>query len=154
MVNLIGIDKAELLAALFNYAKDMKESKKIMPTHLLEDTQIYLLVSSNEIIAGKTDETTSDKRQEIKKIMKAILDAKRKNEYLTPTTAQIIINANPNIKEVNGIPIFINLKGNDIDTCKFNSLYGQWAAESIANIFKDEISYDSTGKIKKPKKVK
>lgn len=151
MINLIGLNKADLLVALFNYAKDMKESKKVAPQSL-EVAQAFLFAASAEVLAGKTDKTTTVKSPEVKQIMKIILDNKTKNEYLTTADAQALLVINTNIKEVNGVQIFINFKGTDIDSKKFNALYGQWAAESIVNAFKDEISFDKTGKIKKPKK--
>lgn len=151
MINLTGINKAELLAALFNYAHDMKDAMKIAPQSV-EVAQGFLFVASAELLAGKTDKTTTVKSQEVKKIMKNIQDAKTNAEYLDKDSARTILDADKTLKKVNGISIMISFRGNDIDTTIFNSLYGQWAAESIANILKDEISLDKTGKIKKPKK--
>jgi len=152
MINIKGLDKAELLAALFNYAYDMKNAKSIIKNSL-EATQGFLYIASSEVDAGKTDKTTTIKSTEVKNLIKSITDSKVQSKYLDKTSAQVILNSNKKIKSISNILIEIDFSSNNIDPTKFDSIYGQFSVSNFVSVLKDYISFDKTGKVKKPPKI-
>jgi hypothetical protein len=151
MINLTGLNKAELLAALFNYAHDMKDALRIIDNESIEEVQKGLIQAQAELISGKTSKTTSIKDKDVKSIIRNIESATTNNEYLTKDTARDILDNDKTLKRVNGVSINMSFKGDDLDTTNYNSMYGQWAAENIANNLKDYISLNKQGNPKKTK---
>lgn len=150
MINLTGINKAELLSEAFNYAKDMAAALKITDQSL-EATIGFLIIATAEIRAGKTNKTTTVKSSDVKKIMLTIQNSTINNEYLNKDSARTILNADKTIKRLNGIPLRLDFRGEDIESTQYNSMYGHNALECTVNTLKDYVGLKKNGT---PKKIR
>lgn len=150
MINLTEINKAELLAEAFNYARDMEAALKITDQSI-EATIGFLIIAVAEIKAGMTNKTTTVKSSDVKKIMLSIQNATINGDYLDKDSARLVLNNDKTIKRLNGVPLKLDFRGDDIESVQYNSMYGHNALECIVDSLKDYIGLKKDGT---PKKIK
>jgi hypothetical protein len=150
MIDLTGLKKEDVLSALYNYARDIKEAVKMFSIPL-EEAATVVAITQYEVATGYTGKNTKNKDEKVKKFIDNILNAKSSGKYIDKDYAKTILNGKKTIDAIDNIPLKLNFEANYLDVRHYNSLYGQFAGEIVINDLKDYISLKSNNEPKKTK---
>lgn len=151
MVNIDGLNKADVLAEIYNYAVDMKSALRRTDMSI-EDAASQLEIAKAEDTWRRTQKTKHNLPTKTEKIVQDISGNLGSSGYWDRARAQKQLNEDKTINKISGVYIDTSFKGRDLDTINYNSTYGQYAFENLVNGLKDEISFKKDGTKKKANK--